>query len=589
MDVEQNEDGGWRLHIEGHSIMFVAIINYIWCESLEKGLMVVKIMRLQELANGSLTMAEQLISLLGGRFGFRLVTKFSPIPGISEWSGTNPVPPEIWLLLYFVPIYIQEICGAIVKWFICLSYLFGRSLYTASSYSLAIQSTRIIEFLVYFVLNLEPPTFNTEFWESTVETGFIIQALFASNLVTEVGQALKICHDFIKSSQFQAPSSVPNNHGLLSQATSDANNMVDPKSENTSIGIFSQRCAGEKVGKFDLFIVNLPEKATTNKLETMASFCARVQNFHSFPSFISCRNHLCFEKRSAELPPHVYNQHTTTLHDIAMSLQNGQKLSAGQSDYKCSLRGAGREIVSLQWMSSDLSSWPRNRKLELVHMIHGTERTLIAILICPSFLCIDHSWEILKELVTIPLIWQHAWDLNVSTEDDLRCPCCSRAPILLLEILPPVTTRQLIIRLTSAVEPTETKTGGCINCRQNCFSDIGFDDCIVIIFDQELPADKWFCCEGCNRIHFALVDHYLKGAEFPSISVVEAMNMQLAEKGLCGMAENKMYFNPLVTSCGRDLIPVMVYELRKPTPEKPKSHAHKSPELLANMDIPKLF
>ncbi|GAB2227367.1 hypothetical protein Droror1_Dr00009186 [Drosera rotundifolia] len=84
----------------------------------------------------------------------------------------------------------------------------------------------------------------------------------------------------------------------------------------------------------------------------------------------------------------------------------------------------------------------------------------------------------------------HAWDLNVSTEDDWRCPSCSGAYSVIGDSSTS-TKRQLIIRLTSVVEPTETETSGC-------------------------------------------------SAEFPSISVVEAMNMQLAEKGLHGMAENNV-------------------------------------------------
>ncbi|GAB2227345.1 hypothetical protein Droror1_Dr00009163 [Drosera rotundifolia] len=67
------------------------------------------------------------------------------------------------------------------------------------------------------------------------------------------------------------------------------------------------------------------------------------------------------------------------------------------------------------------------------------------------------------------------------------------APILFIGDSSTSTKRQLIIRLTSVVEPTETETSGCS-----------------------------------------------AGAEFPSISVVEAMNMQLAEKGLRGMAENNV-------------------------------------------------
>ncbi|KAL9271013.1 Beta-amyrin synthase-like protein, partial [Drosera capensis] len=107
----QNEDGGWGLHVEGHSIMFVTVINYICMRILGEGLMVVKIMQLQELANGSLIMAEQLISLLGGRFGFR---------SLESLSGLEPTQCPLKsgysrkLLCYCRLVYLP------------LSYLYGR-------------------------------------------------------------------------------------------------------------------------------------------------------------------------------------------------------------------------------------------------------------------------------------------------------------------------------------------------------------------------------------------------------------------------------------------------------------------------------
>ncbi|KAL9248812.1 Endoribonuclease Dicer homolog 3b-like protein [Drosera capensis] len=53
------------------------------------------------------------------------------------------------------------------------------------------------------------------------------------------------------------------------------------------------------------------------------------------------------------------------------------------------------------------------------------------------------------------------------------------------------------------------------NClfRQNHFTDIGFDDRTIIIWDQELSTNNMFCYEDCNRIHISLVDHNLKGVQ----------------------------------------------------------------------------
>ncbi|CAJ2651638.1 unnamed protein product [Trifolium pratense] len=82
--------------------------------------------------------------------------------------------------------------------------------------------------------------------------------------------------------------------------------------------------------------------------------------------------------------------------------------------------------------------------------------------------------------------------------------------------------RPIMIWFARVDEEPEYEMGGFVVCRENDFSVDTFDDRTVIICDQceeyhvgclrdiglceleELPKDKWFCCNDCNRIYVAL-------------------------------------------------------------------------------------
>ncbi|KAH9289857.1 hypothetical protein KI387_033974, partial [Taxus chinensis] len=89
-----DEDGGWGLHIEGHSTIFGIALNYVTLrllgqgsdggdkEAMEKG-------RVWILDHGSATALPS-----WGKMWLSVL-------GVFDWSGNNPLPPEIWLLPYF--------------------------------------------------------------------------------------------------------------------------------------------------------------------------------------------------------------------------------------------------------------------------------------------------------------------------------------------------------------------------------------------------------------------------------------------------------------------------------------------------------
>ncbi|GFZ02301.1 acyl-CoA N-acyltransferase with RING/FYVE/PHD-type zinc finger domain-containing protein [Actinidia rufa] len=267
----------------------------------------------------------------------------------------------------------------------------------------------------------------------------------------------------------------------------------------------------------------------------------------------------------------IYTTSGLTLHDIALSLANGQKLATGSSDDMCAVCGDGGDLI-----------------------------------ICDECPRAFHA-------------------------GDWHCPYCRdkfgsgrRCAGESSNLGGPI-----IIRLTRVVKAPESETGGCVVCRgalcinpepqgwgtlcinlepqgrAHDFSVAKFDERTVMLCDQcereyhvgclrdsglcdlkELPKDKWFCCNDCNRIHVALQNLVLVGAEMIPASVSNKINRKHAEKGFTVEDANYVQwqvlsgksrypghlpllsraaaifrecFDPIVASSGRDLIPVMVY------------------------------
>ena len=49
---------------------------------------------------------------------------------------------------------------------------------------------------------------------------------------------------------------------------------------------------------------------------------------------------------------------------------------------------------------------------------------------------------------------------------------------------------------------------------------------------QELPKDKWFCCEDCSRVHAALQNLAFRGPEMIPASVSSMINRKHLDKGI---------------------------------------------------------
>ncbi|PON81356.1 Squalene cyclase, N-terminal [Trema orientale] len=93
----QNQDGGWGLHIEGSSTMFGSVLSYVTLRLLG------------EEANDGQGAMEKGRKWILDHGGATAITSWGKmwlsVLGVFEWSGNNPLPPEIWLLPYLLPVH----------------------------------------------------------------------------------------------------------------------------------------------------------------------------------------------------------------------------------------------------------------------------------------------------------------------------------------------------------------------------------------------------------------------------------------------------------------------------------------------------
>lgn len=54
---------------------------------------------------------------------------------------------------------------------------------------------------------------------------------------------------------------------------------------------------------------------------------------------------------------------------------------------------------------------------------------------------------------------------------------------------------------------------------------------LTLLFHQELPKGKWFCCIECNKVHSALENLVVEGEQMLPDSLVNAIRMKHEEKG----------------------------------------------------------
>ncbi|KAK7331841.1 hypothetical protein VNO80_28582 [Phaseolus coccineus] len=115
----QNKDGGWGLHIESHSTMFCTALNYICMRILGE--------RPNGDHNNACAKARNWIHDHGGVTHIPSWGKFwLSVLGVVDWCGSNPMPPEFWILPSFLPMHPGKMWCYCRLVYMPMSYLYGK-------------------------------------------------------------------------------------------------------------------------------------------------------------------------------------------------------------------------------------------------------------------------------------------------------------------------------------------------------------------------------------------------------------------------------------------------------------------------------
>ncbi|KAJ9693203.1 hypothetical protein PVL29_012093 [Vitis rotundifolia] len=114
----QNEDGGWGLHIEGPSTMFGTVLSYVTLRLLGEGGFG---------AEGAMEKGRKWILDHGGATAITSWGKmWLSVLGAYEWSGNNPLPPEVWLCPYILPIHPGRMWCHCRMVYLPMSFIYGK-------------------------------------------------------------------------------------------------------------------------------------------------------------------------------------------------------------------------------------------------------------------------------------------------------------------------------------------------------------------------------------------------------------------------------------------------------------------------------
>ncbi|XP_065866273.1 lupeol synthase-like isoform X1 [Euphorbia lathyris] len=115
----QNKDGGWGLHIEGHSMMFTTVLNYICMRILGEGPV-----------GGIENACERARKWILDHGGATSISSWGKtwlsILGVYEWDGSNPMPPEFWDFPTIFPMHPGKMFCYCRVTYMPMSYLYGK-------------------------------------------------------------------------------------------------------------------------------------------------------------------------------------------------------------------------------------------------------------------------------------------------------------------------------------------------------------------------------------------------------------------------------------------------------------------------------
>ncbi|CAN4080917.1 unnamed protein product [Withania somnifera] len=184
-----NEDGGWGLHIEGHSTMFCTTLSYICMRILGKGP--------DGGENNACARARKWMLDHGSVTAIPSWGKtWLSILGVFEWLGTNPMPPED---LYYPYPFVQDLRLDIL--YICIEPLLTRWPFNKlKNKALEVIMKHIHyedENSRYITIGCVEKGCGSQTWDAS----FAIQALLACEMNDEISDTLRKGYAFIRASQ----------------------------------------------------------------------------------------------------------------------------------------------------------------------------------------------------------------------------------------------------------------------------------------------------------------------------------------------------------------------------------------------------
>ncbi|KAF8998542.1 terpenoid cyclases/protein prenyltransferase alpha-alpha toroid [Cyathus striatus] len=115
MNRAHPQDGGWGIHIEGHSTVFGTALNYVALRILG-----------MEADHPVCIKSRATLHKLGGATAIPAWGKFwLSLLNVYDWEGNNPVPPEFWLLPEWLPIHPSKWWIHTRAVYLPMSYLYG--------------------------------------------------------------------------------------------------------------------------------------------------------------------------------------------------------------------------------------------------------------------------------------------------------------------------------------------------------------------------------------------------------------------------------------------------------------------------------
>ncbi|KAG9104304.1 Lanosterol synthase (Oxidosqualene--lanosterol cyclase) [Ceratobasidium sp. 370] len=108
-------DGGWGIHIEGHTTVFGTALNYVAARLLGCSA-----------SHPIMVRARETLHKLGGATGIPSWGKtWLSILNVYDWEGVNPIPPELWFLPEWAPVHPHRWWIHTRNVYIPVSWLYG--------------------------------------------------------------------------------------------------------------------------------------------------------------------------------------------------------------------------------------------------------------------------------------------------------------------------------------------------------------------------------------------------------------------------------------------------------------------------------